>query len=458
MRKIIITVTLLLGTLFAQSQINLVRYNDNFNHLKNDTVYKKGFEKIKYIHLYKTINISFGGELREQFQYYHNQNFGDVPPTFTKVSTGQYWHRVMAHTNIELGSKLRIFAQLGSTFRFINHNPLTPEIDENQLSLHQAFIDYRFQKKWMVRVGRQEISYGNHRLITFREGPNTRLAFDAAVIKYHSEKRRIDIFALTPVTSRQGIFDDKSLEDVILGLYATNNIVPNKFLLDYYFLNFNSNRRYYNFAAGVENRQSYGVRIFSQKPTLNYELEATYQSGKFNQLNISAYGISADVNYKFVSRHNLIIGFGSNYMSGDKNKNDHQLNTFNSIFSKPPFGLIAPIGLSNIVNINPYFKINPTQKWNVYAGVYRMWRQSNQDGTYSPGAGGAVETRPNPRLLFASTKKQIGTLLVMEGSYFVNNHLSFGFDASYFFAGQYVKETGVGKDITYYSFKGSYKF
>lgn len=62
-------------------------------------------------------------------------------------------------------------------------------------------------------------------------------------------------------------------------------------------------------------------------------------------------------------------------MSGHKNKNDHQLNTFNSVFSKPSFGLIAPIGLSNIKNINPYFKINPTQKWNVYAGIYRLWRQ-----------------------------------------------------------------------------------
>jgi len=458
MRKIIVAVTLLLGTLFAQGQINIVRYNDKFSYLKNDTIPKKSFEKIKYIHLYKTINISFGGELREQFQYYNNQNFGDVPPSFKQASTVHLWHRAMAHTNIELGIKFRIFAQFGSTFRFINHNPLTPEIDENKLSLHQAFIDYSFQKKWLVRLGRQEISYGNHRLITFREGPNTRLAFDAAIFKYHSEKRRIDIFAFTPVTSMQGIFDDKSFEDLIFGIYATDNIVPNKILLDYYFLNFNSNKRRYYYAAGEENRQSYGVRIFSQKPTLNYELEATYQSGRFNQLNISAYGISADVNYKFVSRHNFIIGLGSNYMSGDKNKNDHQLNTFNSIFSKPPFGLIAPIGLSNIVNINPYFKIDPTQKWNVYAGVYQMWRQSNQDGTYSPGAGGALETRPIPRLLSTSTKKQIGTLLVMESSYFVNSHLSFGFDASYFFKGQYVKETGKGKNITYCSFKGSYKF
>lgn len=232
MGKIIIAVTLLLSTFFTKSQINIVRYNDNFSNLKNDTVHKKGIEKIKYIRLFNGSNISFGGELREQFQYYHNQNFGDVPASFTKVNAWQLWQRVMFHTNIELGSKLRIFAQLGSTLRFLNPNPAVPEIDENQLSLHQAFIDYHFQKNCLVRVGRQEISFANHRLITFREGPNTRLTFDASVIKYHSGKRKVDVFAMSPVISKTGVLDDQSFKDIIIGAYASERIVPHKLLLD----------------------------------------------------------------------------------------------------------------------------------------------------------------------------------------------------------------------------------
>jgi len=282
MGKIIIAVTLLLSTFLAKSQINIVRYNDNFSNLKNDTVHKKGFAKIKYLRLFNESSISFGGELREQFQYYHNQNFGDVPASFSKASAGQLWQRVMVHTNIELGNKLRMFAQLGSTLRFLNTNPAVPVIDENQLSLLQAFIDYHFQKNLLARVGRQEISFANHRLITFREGPNTRLAFDAAVIKYHSGKSKVDVFAMSPVISKTGVLDDQSFKDIIIGAYASEQIVPQKLLIDYYILNLNTNRRKYNFVAGKENRQSYGFRIFSEKSTFNYELEATYQSGKFN--------------------------------------------------------------------------------------------------------------------------------------------------------------------------------
>ena len=84
----------------------------------------------------------------------------------------------MAHANVDVGQKARVFVQLSSTYRFLNPNPFTQEIDQNELSLHQAFIDYRLNKNWAARIGRQEMSYGSHRLITFREGPNTRLTFD----------------------------------------------------------------------------------------------------------------------------------------------------------------------------------------------------------------------------------------------------------------------------------------
>ena len=260
---------------------------------------------------------------------------------------------------------------------------------------------------------------------------------------------------MSPVISKPGVFDDQCFKDVIAGFYATEKVIPKKLMLDYYFLNLNTERRKYNFVAGKENRQSYGFRLFSENLKLNYELEAIYQSGKFNQQSISAFGISADINYRLHSANNLIAGIASNYMSGDKNKKDNRLNTYNLLFSKPQFGLTAPIGATNLVNINPYIKFNPTQKINIYLSSYFMWRQSNQDGTYSPLA---LEVRSTAALDFTSTKNKIGTLLAFETSYAFNRNLSFALDASYFFAGQYVKATGKGKDIVYLSFKGTYKF
>jgi hypothetical protein len=453
----------LLGLLFQmnltfgqapQNPISILRYNDNFSAAKKDSA-KTGFNALKHIKMGNNANISFGGELREQYQYFGNLNFGDVPPITKEVSVGQLWHRVMLHSNLEIGSKVRVFAQLNSTFRFLNPNPITPEIDENRLSLHQAFIDYAPNKNWLIRLGRQEIGYGNNRLITFREGPNTRLAFDAAILKYKSDKRKIDILAITPVVSKQYAFDDQSFKDYVFGVYATEYFIPKKLMVDYYFLNFISDNRKYNFAAGKENRQSFGLRLFSQNTVLNYELEGTYQTGSFNNQDISAYGLSADLNLKLNQKLNFVAGLGANYFSGDKNSADNKLNTYNLIFSKPSYGLAAPIGSSNIINLNPYIRIIPLKKLSVYAGVYFMQRQSTLDGTYSPGM---AQVRPTPAKLFASTEKEIGTQYALETSYDLNKNISFALDGAYFMAGSYVKETGKGLNTSYLAFKGAFKF
>lgn len=437
-----------------RSQVQMLRYDDDFSYLRGDTVQRKGYEYLKEIPLCSKTHISFGGELREQLQYYKNRNFGDTPATSGDGSTMQLWQRVMVHTNITFGSRVRMFVQLGSTFRFFNDAPLTPEIDENQLSLHQAFVDYHLGNRWMIRAGRQEMAYGNHRLITFREGPNTRLAFDAAIIRHSTKNRTIDFLALTPVTSRPGVFDDRSFDDYVYGVYATEHMIGNKLMVDAYVLNFTSHRRRYQDLSGFESRQNYGIRLYSKEQQLNYELEATYQSGAFNELTISAYSLSGDLNYALMPKGKLVIGISGNYVSGDKDKNDGQLNTYNLLFSKPQYGLTAPIGASNIVSVNPYVVFKPSRSMHVNLGAYRMWRQSTEDGTYTPLA---TQTRPAQNAE-AVKEREIGTQLNLESTLQVCKNLSLGLDAGYFIAGDYIKATGKGQDIAYLSFKLGLKF
>ena len=455
MRTFAFTFLLTILATQAQSQIDLLRYKDDFSYLRADTVRKKGTEKLKYLPFGTLGNVSLGGEIREQLQYFRNFNFGDPPSHPNQSDTWQLWHRAMAHANIELGIKTRIFSQVGSTFRFLNNNAPIPEIDENHLSLHQLFGEYKFSKTWSARVGRQEMSYGSHRLITFREGPNTRLSFDAMVIKYNSQKTTLDLIALSPAVSRKGVFDDGTFKDFVIGIYATERVIPKKLVLDYYFLNFDSHRRKYNYKEGIDSRRVTGIRTFSQSHVASYEAEATYQFGSFNNLRVNAYSFSADINFTLIPKGGLIFGIAGNYVSGDKGDNDSELNTYNPLFSKPQYGLTAPIGASNVITFNPYLSISPIRKLNVLAGAYFMWRQSNHDGTYTPDG---TELRPRPEKLLTATERKIGTLLVLESNYTVNSNISFGLNASLFFAGKFLDQTGKGKDITYLSLKAGYKF
>ncbi len=438
---------------FAQNKIHLMRYEDDFTMLKKDSL-KKGFDKLKYLPLGSNNYVSFGGELREQFQMYDNLNFGDVPPTYSDTDVNQLWHRLMVHTDIELGNHFRFFLQLNSTLRFFNDNPIVPEIDENQLSLHQAFAELKV-KNWNFRLGHQEMYYGNHRLITVREGPNTRLAFDGLVVKHKFKKGTLDFIAVSKVRSKQYVFDDESMHDGLYGIYGTQHFSNRKIGLDYYLFNFQSKDRMYNYQAGFENRETCGFRLFTNLKIINFELEGAYQTGKFNDLVIEAYNVLTDINVTVLPSKKGIIGLAANIASGDKNPNDKKLNTYNLLYAKPTYGLAAPIGATNMNSLNPYIKINPIQRLNILAQVFFLSRNSNQDGTYSPGM---IQNRPRPNSLFSTDKKTLGQYFVLESNYQKTSHLSYAIDISYFKAGSYPKATGTGNDIFYLSFKSTFKW
>ncbi len=344
--------------------------------------------------------------------------------------------------------------RLNNTLRYLNNNPVAPEIDENQLSLHQAFAEVKL-KDWKFRLGRQELFYGAHRVITVREGPNTRKSFDGVVIKRKLKNGNVDFLVLSPNISRPSVFDDEHFKEGLIGIYGTQYFADRKIGLDYYALNFQSRLRKYNYQQGFENRQTYGVRLFSNLQSINFELEAAYQSGKFAKLGISAYNAFADLSVTLLPAKKGIVGLAANIASGDKNRNDNKLNTYNLLFAKPAYGLAIPIGSTNMVSIYPYIKINPVPKLNLLAQVFLLARNSSQDGTYSPGM---MENRPKPEILFSATKKSLGKFFILETNYQQTKNLSFSFDASYFNAGSYPKTTGKGKDITYVSFKSTFRF
>ena len=437
----------------AQSILKLLRFDDNFNHLKDKKI-KENFDKLKYIKLSQNNYISFGGELREQIQYFDNINFGDVPPTFKTTSTYQLNHRLMFHTNVEIGNNLRFFIQGNNTLKLINQNPDAPEIDENKLSLHQAFADIKLNN-WMIRIGKQEMFYGNHRLITVREGPNTRKSFTGLIIKHHYKQDFIDFFATSPSISKPDIFDDENFKELFMGFYASHFFKDQNIGLDYFVNNFQSKLRQYNYQNGTENRNTIGVRLFSNNNKVNYEIEGAYQWGKFDNLKISAYNIYTDFSSTIFPKTKGKMGFAINLASGDKNKDDNELNTYNLLFAKPAYGLAVPIGSTNIISLSPYFKINPIQKFSLLAQTFFLSRNSNQDGTYSPGM---IQNRPSTSILYKNNQKKLGTLFLIETNYQYSNNLSVALDISYFNASDYPISTGNGKNITYVSLKTSFKF
>jgi len=130
---------LVVGFCANAQHIARLRFEDDFSYLKSDSVQKSWDERLKFMPLGNSLNVSLGGEWREQYQNYTYANFGQFPASFTEESPHQWMHRMMLHADFRLRNSARIFVQLNNTTRSLNPNPITSQLDENQLAVHQWF-------------------------------------------------------------------------------------------------------------------------------------------------------------------------------------------------------------------------------------------------------------------------------------------------------------------------------
>ena len=269
------------------------------------------------------------------------------------------------------------------------------------------------------------------------------------------KKNRLYSFIATPVISETGVFDDSRINEYIWTLYNVHSF--EKTGLDVYYIGFYSEENAYNFEQAIERRQTVGTRIYNlPKRVFQYNIQGMYQFGSFGESSVSAYHLMGIFGYKLkTGKYSLTPGVTLNYASGDKSPTDNQLNTFNMLYSRPTFGLAAPIGATNIINVKPSLEFNPKPNIRIILSNYFMWRQSTNDGIYTPGR---AQIRPLPFQLFDTNENEIGQQMSLEVWYLMNANWSFFIDAAYFVPGDYIKATGQGQAITYLSGKVSYKF
>ena len=459
--KILCVVLFGIGSIHAQpGPIKNLRYDDDFSFLKNDTLEKKGLENLKYLNMFKDSNSywSFGGEIREWYEIRVNPNFGDTPPGFIPDYDGSLQHRLMLHADFQFNKRIRGFVQVNNTLEFGNPNPPVPEIIVDGLGIHQLFGEVEIgslqdQKRQRIRIGRQEYSFGNELIISSREGPNNRLSFDGVSYIENNSKSDIHTFIATPVIIYPEVFDNQHVNEVVWGSYLSLN-KKSSHKIDAYYLGLYSQRRKYNYAAGNQHRHTFGSRVWNHQSKVYYNAELMYQTGEFNKQLINAVNLNAEARYVFRKmKWKPMLGLGVSYITGDFSKSDNQLNTFDSFYPKPVYGLATPQGPSNIAHIRPIVGIEPSERLFVNFSWYYLSRTSNQDGTYTPGMD---QVRPMGEA--KSDKYAVGTQYSLDAFYFINRNLTFITFISYVKPGAYVRETGRGLETFFWASTIQFKF
>lgn len=430
-----------------------MRYDENYEFLKDSN--RNFYERLKFIPLNqkKDIYMSIGGEARYEYVDFNNEDWG----RFNVGHNNFLLQRYDLHADIHLGKTFRIFAQLRSALEDGRTNGARG-IDEDQLNVQNLFLDVNVwrqkDKKITIRAGRQELDYGSGRLISVREGPNARLYFTGGKLMYTSSRVSIDAFAMMADTVYTGVFDNKMSKQLNLWGAYSKIIFPKAGNLDLYYLGFRRDASVFEEGIAPERRHTIGSRLWKYGGGFIYNLEAAYQFGTFGSGNINAWTGSIDIGYMFENtKFKPTINLRNDYISGDKNQGNGNLQTFNPLYPKGGyFGFSPQVGPVNLIDIHPYATFDLLSNLKMQLDVVLNWRYSTQDGVYRPS--GILNLRGSD-----SNEKYIGTAYLANFTYGFNKYISVVSGIQYFKTGAFINDViPNSKDGVFFNARLTFKF
>lgn len=450
---LVIASFLLMGNRTSAQNFKLLRYDENYEFLKDSN--RNFYERLKFIPLNqkKDIYMSIGGEARYEYVDFNNEDWG----RFNVGHNNFLLQRYDLHADIHLGKTFRIFAQLRSALEDGRTNGARG-IDEDQLNVQNLFLDVNVwqqkDKKITIRVGRQELDYGSGRLISVREGPNARLYFTGGKLMYTSSRLSIDAFAMMADTVYTGVFDNKMSKQLNLWGAYSKIIFPKAGNLDLYYLGFRRDASVFEEGIAPERRHTIGSRLWKYGGGFIYNLEAAYQFGTFGSGNINAWTGSIDIGYMFENmKFKPTINLRNDYISGDKNQGNGNLQTFNPLYPKGGyFGFSPQVGPVNLIDIHPYATFDLLSNLKMQVDVVLNWRYSTQDGVYRPS--GILNLRGSD-----SDEKYIGTAYLANFTYGINKYISVVSGIQYFKTGAFIDDViPNSKDGVFFNARLTFKF
>jgi hypothetical protein len=432
-----------------------LRYDEDYTFLSDPAQRTNLWDRIKYIPLARgrAGYLSFGGEARERFETYENEFFSTDPD----ADNAYFLQRYLLHADYHPTEWLRGFAQLQSSLEDGRAGGPRPT-DRDSIDVHQLFADIAInlsdERRLTLRAGRQEMLYGSERLISVREGPNNRRAFDAARFLYKQGEVSVDAFFSSPVEVDSGAFDDQHIRDLwFWGGYATVPLAPWRGIkMDFYYLGLHNPDAVFAQGAGREERHTLGTRFFGNAERWDFNHEAIYQFGRFGPGEIQAWSVATDHGYTWTNVWGEPrLGLKAAIASGDRSTNNANLQTLNPLFPRGNYFTEASLlGPQNFFDVHPSLRLKPTEKWTADLGADFYWRESREDGIYTPG--GSVIYQGNREF-----SRFVGTDLSLLVGWQATRNLKISAAYTHFFAGRFIRQNG-GEDVNYGALWAAYKF
>ncbi len=342
--------------------------------------------------------IRLGAQVRVRFEYFDNTDFTAALDrrdfVLTRVRPDFEYH---PHEQVVLFFQPQFTAgwgEGGGSLTSINAGTAASTsgaLDDPALGVHQGYLAYSPNDWFTLKLGRQELIYGDHLLIGNVDWSNVGRSFDALKMKFSFERGWLDAIwsLLSDAESGQGRgVATGSLGDAhLFGLYSSFDFGDYFKAVDLYVL--------YRFdetaAPRPHNYATAGLRLKAKPSAWDYRFEGTGQFGKLAGANQRDYQIDAEGGYTFEDFYKFRIGLEAFVASRN----------YNQLFPTAHkwLGFIDLFGRRNIFGGIIHLSAKPTERWTLKLDAHTIFRTKTNaglfrlNGTTAIGAAGASTSR-----------------------------------------------------------------
>ncbi|MBI4348847.1 MAG: alginate export family protein [Elusimicrobia bacterium] len=334
---------------------------------------------------------------------------------------------------------VRVFAQLQDS-RTAGTEASTASNEKN-VDLHQGYVDLPdlWGKPLLLRIGRQELAYGDGRLVSPLDWSAVGRAWDGVKLAASPEGWAADVF-VTKLKETGGLKRDT----LFSGLYVSYRGLRGHELDAYAFSRDQGDGTLVGESGrkGNLSERTVGSRLKGKAGRADYSAEAAWQFGRQAGDAVRAYAGAATAGYTFDAAWKPRLGVEATYASGDKDPGDARRGTFDPLF---PFGHMYQgfqdlFGWKNGEDWSVTGRVQPGGTWELRADYHAFRLAQARDGWYD------AATAQTRRDATGSSGRDVGHEADLTAKLVVREAVKLWFGVSRFWNSSFVKRSGGGGD------------
>ena len=296
----------------------------------------------------------------------------------------------------------------------------------------------------MVRAGRQELVFGEQRLLGHLNWVNDARSFDGVRATIARKPFKFDVFATSVVTIQPDAFDKSGAGNRLYGFYGSStSAIPKAIVEPYVLLRQSEGLTLETGGLGDIHQATIGTRVAGRLPReFDYGLEMAAQTGTAATDDVRAWAghwVTGKTFSGLPVRPRPFIEF--NYASGDRDPKDGVRGTFDQLYptGHDKLGLADQVGWKNVEHLRAGVETKPSAQWQLAGSYHTFWLASATDALY--GANGAAIVRS----IAGTAGRHVGQELDVQAAYTYSPQLQIAAGYAQLLPGEFLKQTTPGE-------------